>query len=723
MAPGLNQQQALVILYDLAQTIGSELHIKPLLTRTLQRFMYHTGFPVGLLFSNLEAAEEGRVSACLELAIGDYALARRQGESAQWPEAILCGPAWQAEIPEALAPLPTRKPQRVVLRLPVENYGVILLLEQEAPDTSLSLPDLFQPVLAQLSTTLTLCQAYAQEVQRKVEQEAYYNPHTGLPNGVLFMNTLRQAVERARQNHAWLAVVQLNVDDFRRFNEELGETGGDDILLALARTMGQQLLPGEMLAHLSGDEFALLLPELHGWEDVDERIVRILQSSSTPLEWEGRNIELSFSAGISVLPADAEDADTLARHAAQAMNQAKQESRGSFRLFDVEQNRRTVVRRQLLKRLEQALAHGEFRLFYQPKVDMPSGRVMGFEALLRWFPPDRPMVPPGEFLPMVENTPFVVPLGEWVMREALTQAVAWSKQGLETCISVNISGRHLQMPDFGDRVRQALADVEGAKASQLEIEILETSVFENYGQIRRAMDECAELGILFALDDFGTGYSSLAYLHQLPATTIKIDQMFVRNLFQQQQDIAIIRAVVQIARVFGRDLVAEGVEEPEHATLLASMGCRCGQGYGIGRPMPAEAVLPWFRSYHPLPQWRHAATVQWHPALYELLRLCCKHRQWRRDLDQGQGSDADTVWPPVFEHCELSETRGLPGDGRLWRQAQEQQERLEALLAQLRACRDEPDARDQVLKTLVTASTQLGASLDALFLSLPASGD
>lgn len=712
MAPALKRQQALVILYDLAQTIGSEVRVTPLLTKTLQRLMYHTGFPVGLFYSGLEAGAEGRVSAQLEVAIGDYALIKGKGQRCEYSAQLFNGPALLAEAPDLLTELGTRKPQQVFLRLPVEGFGVILLLGSKCTDSPFSLAELFNPVLAQLATSLRLCQVYEQEVQRRVEREVHYDARTDLPNSILFADSLRLAVERAQNTHSWLAVVHLDIDDFRHLNEELGEATCDQLLGVLGQGLAGQLQPGEMLAHLSGDEFALLLPDLRGWEDVDARIVRILQTNCSPLELAGSSFDVSFSAGIAVLPADSEDADTLLRHAQVALHQAKQETRGAFRLFDAEQNRRTMARRSLLKRLGNALEDGELSLFYQPKVDMPTGEIVGFEALLRWFDPARGMVPPGEFLPAVENSDFIIALGEWVMRQALAQAVIWRGQGLDTCISVNIAGRHLQLPDFADRVRQALLDVPGARPENLEIEILETSTFEGFEHIRDVMFQCAAHGVRFALDDFGTGYSSLAYLHQIPAATIKIDQMFVRNLFRQREDPAIIQAIVQIAQVFGRKLVAEGVEDPEHGMLLVCMGCHLGQGYGIGRPMAAEAVLPWVQSYQARPEWLLARSFRWHPDLYGLLRLRFNHRQWREQLDTLLASDNFQPALPDPDNCGMAEwfsVSGPAGQTELLRQGFGLVGRLGQLVRQIVESRSQDDTM-----VVATARHELFATSDAL---------
>ena len=377
-------QQALAILYDLALTIGGEVAVEPLMIHTLQRLMYHTGFPVGLWLEKPEQGEGSEtVAARLLLAIGDYDLVRRRGDVLTMPPALLQGQPALLEAPELLDPLSLRKKRRFALRLPVPGDGVILLLAPAAPATKLALPELFSPILDGLGRSLTLCRSYEQQVRQRVEQTAYYDPLTGLPNAILFTNTLRQASLDARATGRWLALAHIDVDDFRRFNEVRGSDLGNRVLLALARKLGGLLRQGEMLARISGDEFCLLWPGLSGWDDVDERVVRLLQVNRMPLVVDGEQLELTFSAGVAVLPPDSNDDDTLARHAQIALHQAKQEARGYFRLFDAEQDKRTHTRRELLDRLKNAMENRELHLFYQPKVDLSSGRILGFEALLR----------------------------------------------------------------------------------------------------------------------------------------------------------------------------------------------------------------------------------------------------------------------------------------------------------------------------------------------------
>ncbi len=656
MAELLNREHALAILYDLALTIGSEVTVAPLLIRTVQRLMYHTGFPVGIILVDEGKSVEGEWTIQrLQTAIGDYALARRQGEWLRLPTALCEGAAKAALAPDLLTSLGARKPRQAFLRLPVEGYGRILLLGERLPATDLPLTELFAPVMARLATTIKLCRSYEKEVQHRLERMAYYDALTELPNTLLFSDTVRQALIGVRRSNAWLAVVYLDIDDFKKVNTRFGQEMGDRLLYEVARRLERRLRPGEMAAHLMGDDFALLLPNLHGWESIEARVSDVLQLDQEPFPIAGQKVKISASVGVAVHPVDADDADSLMRHAQIAMHQAKDEARGKFRFFDAEHDRRASERRILVGQVENALAQGELRLYYQPKVDLFSGQTVGFEALLRWFDPLRGMVPPGDFLPVVEDSDLIVHIGEWVMREALRQVVAWRSDGLNTSVSVNIAGRHLQLPDFVERIRLALRDVPGATPDCLEIEILESTTLSDFAHVREVIEECRGMGVQFALDDFGTGYSSLAYLGQLPTTTVKIDQSFVRNMFERREDQTIIEAIVQIAEVFGRQVVAEGVESADHATLLMSMGCRIAQGFGIGRPMPAENIPDWVSAFRIPLDWFGWQDTNWHPSLYDLFRARHAHRVWYEEL-VGAVKRGDTLTVPVNPHeCRLGQ--------------------------------------------------------------------
>ncbi len=629
MAEPLSSPRALAILYDLALTVGGEIALEPLLTKTLQRLMYHTGFPLGLaLCHEAPRADDGLVDVQLSVVIGDYALLKRKGDHAAIPLALVDG-AGLADLPETLLRLGTRRPQRFVLRLPVVGFGTILLIGPGAPPEASAFADLFAPIMNRLATAILLCRSREHEIKQRLERAAHYDALTDLPNALLFADTLREAMIEAERVSLMVAVVSMDIDEFKALDARIGDTAGNRVIAEFGKRLEDACHGGDLAARLAGDEFALLLVNVRAWDEVQPRVAAMLGAATAPMMVDGHEVRLSVSAGVSVFPGDARDADLLMRNARHAMYQAKEEARGTLHFFDAKQDRRARERQWAIKRVETALAAGQMQLFYQPQVDLLSGRVVGVEALLRWFDPERGIVPPDQFLPLIDGGELMVHIGNWVMRQALAQAVEWRGQGFETRISVNIAGCHLQRPDFVEQVGLALASVPGARPADLEIEILESSAIDNFAHVREVIEACRGLGVSFALDDFGTGYSSLGYLRQLPTAAVKIDQVFVRNLFEEFEAPQIVQAIVQIAKIFKRRLIAEGVESYDHALLLICMGCDIAQGFGIARPLPAELVLPWVKACPVPPEIEHWRDIKWDPAFYYLFSEIHRHRrQW-----------------------------------------------------------------------------------------------
>ena len=282
---------------------------------------------------------------------------------------------------------------------------------------------------------------------------------------------------------------------------------------------------------------------------------------------------------------------------------AKQAGKNCYHLFDISQDESQRSQRESVQQVAQALERNEFVLHYQPKVNMTTGTVMGAEALIRWQHPVRGLLAPGVFLPLIEGHSISIALGEWVIATALSQMSAWSAQGLRLPVSVNISGLQLQDPDFTQRLTDLLARHPEVPAQDLELEILETSALEDIAQVSSVMQACRELGVTFALDDFGTGYSSLTYLRRLPAELLKIDQSFVRDMLDDQADLAIVKGVIGLAAAFHRRVIAEGVETALHGQQLLRLGCELAQGYGISRPLPADQLPRWVATWTPDRDW------------------------------------------------------------------------------------------------------------------------
>ncbi|NTV09297.1 MAG: EAL domain-containing protein [Zoogloea sp.] len=439
--------------------------------------------------------------------------------------------------------------------------------------------------------------------QQRLEQMAYYDALTQLPNRSLLSDRLHLAIAHARRSGNLLAVCYLDLDGFKPVNDTHGHAAGDRLLVDVAARLTGCVRAADTIARLGGDEFVVLLNHLRGVEECEHALDRIVSAMAVPHRVDSELMTVSASLGVTLFPQDDSDPDTLLRHADQAMYVAKQSGRNRYHLFDPENDRRLQARRKLHSRLESALEADELHLYYQPKVNMRSSEVLGAEALLRWQHPKHGLLAPSEFLPAVENTEFAVTLGEWVLDRAMGQIEAWAAEGVRLPVSVNLFAVQLQDERFVDRLKGLLERHPAVRPGDLEVEILETSALEDVTVVSRIIEECGRLGVRFALDDFGTGSSSLAYFRQLPAQVLKIDRSFVRDMLQDPDDLAIVKGVIALTRAFRREVIAEGVESVEHGAMLLSMGCEFGQGYGICRPMPPHELPVWLDKFRSSRQW------------------------------------------------------------------------------------------------------------------------
>lgn len=426
---------------------------------------------------------------------------------------------------------------------------------------------------------------------------------TGLPNRAYLSDLLNQALEFSRREGKALAVCMLDLDGFKAVNDGYGHASGDLLLVEVATRLKGILRGGDAVARLSGDEFVLILRDVPDPAQLQLALDRVLRAIAAPYLIREREVSVSASIGVTLFPLDNEDADTLVRHADQALYVAKQRGRNRYHLFDVSLDREVKATHQTVARVRQALSKGELCLHYQPKVNMRSGRVLGFEALLRWRHPIKGLVTPIEFLPLVEQTDLIVEIGEWVIDQALAQMQRWQEAGHAWPVSVNIAARHFHRGDFVERLERLLAQHVAVPAHMLDLEIVESVAIENIQRVSQCLEACQQLGVQFSLDDFGTGYSSLSYLKRLRTRTIKIDKSFVRDILHDQDDLALTQAVISLATAFGRQVIAEGLETVEHGLVLMDLGCDIAQGYGIARPMPPEAVIAWAGEYVQPPQW------------------------------------------------------------------------------------------------------------------------
>lgn len=440
--------------------------------------------------------------------------------------------------------------------------------------------------------------------QHELEFLAHHDPLTHLPNRVLLADRLQHAIAQTQRTQRLLAIAYLDLDGFKEINDGYGHKTGDRLLTLVAQRLKEQTRAGDTLSRLGGDEFVILLGDLATIEECSLTIERLLEKIAQPYQIDGRTLRISASIGLTVYPFDDADTETLLRHADQAMYLAKQGGRNRYHLFDAEHDRLAQIQQSVRTRVEAALANREFLLHYQPKVNMRTGRVVGAEALIRWQHPEQGLLPPASFLPMVEDSHFAAPLGEWVIGTALAQMESWRAAGLELGISVNISARHLQASNFAERLAALLAAHPAVPPACLELEVVESVALEDMLYVSQVVDACHRLGVTFALDDFGTGYSSLSYFKQLRVDTLKIDQSFVRDMLEDEEDYAIVAGVIGLTHSFKRQAVAEGVENAAIGEALLALGCTFAQGYGIARPMPGSALPEWIAAWHAEPLWR-----------------------------------------------------------------------------------------------------------------------
>jgi len=444
------------------------------------------------------------------------------------------------------------------------------------------------------------------EHQEQLERIAHFDLLTNLPNRVLLADRLSQALLQCGRHEQSLAVIFLDLDGFKAVNDTHGHNVGDELLIALSLRMKEALRENDTLSRIGGDEFVAVLADLDKGEDCEPILERLLLAASEPVTINNVVLNVSASIGVTLYPQDSVDTDQLIRHADQAMYVAKQSGKNRYHLFDTIQDDAVKVQRESLEAIRNALDNHQFILHYQPKVNMKTGKVMGAEALIRWQHPERGLLNPIEFLPVIENHAMMIEMGEWVIDSALSQISQWNEMGLKlpVNISVNIAAVQLQQPGFTQRLVRQLAKHPDVDPCHLELEILETSALDDVYHISTIMNDCMALGVNFALDDFGTGYSSLTYLRRLPASLIKIDQTFVRDMLSDSDDMAIVEGVIALAKSFKRDVIAEGVETIEHGTALLKLGCELAQGYGIAKPMPANDIPAWIHDWQPDANWQ-----------------------------------------------------------------------------------------------------------------------
>ncbi|WP_417512669.1 putative bifunctional diguanylate cyclase/phosphodiesterase [Marinobacter sp.] len=430
---------------------------------------------------------------------------------------------------------------------------------------------------------------------KELDRAANYDELTGLPNRQQLEDRLRRARAHADRHQKSLAVCYLDLDGFKAINDSFGHTAGNQMLRALAGRLAQALRSGDTVARIGGDEFGLILQG----DDNNAVYGRILSIINEPLDpGTGTGpITLTASLGITRYPADNADAEGLIRHADQAMYSAKEKGRNLLHFFDPELNEHRQQRREQLTEITRALENQEFELYFQPQVRIAGCKVAGFEALIRWNHPKRGLLYPDAFLPTLENSHLEVPLGQWVLKEAIHQMNLWHDAGEDLSVSINISAQHLMDRSFTGFLESYLHSHPAVQPSQITLEVLESTALDDIRLAGNVLARCQELGFRIALDDFGTGFASLTYMRTLPVDQVKIDKSFVINMLDDASDRAIVESVIFLGQRFAHPIVAEGVETLEHARALRQLGCDYIQGYGIARPMPASEIPEWLQQW------------------------------------------------------------------------------------------------------------------------------
>lgn len=439
--------------------------------------------------------------------------------------------------------------------------------------------------------------------QRQLEHMAHFDVLTHLPNRTLLADRLNQAIIQSKRNLKPVAVAFLDLDGFKWVNDFYGHKFGDELLVGLAKRFKETLRQEDTLSRFGGDEFVAVLTHFDKREDLEATLDRLLEAGAKPFTIQGNVITVSVSIGFTIYPQDNADAEQLIRHADQAMYVSKQQGKNRYHLFDRISDDEVKTQLDKIQGIANALEKREFELYYQPKVNMRTGDVVGVEALIRWQHPTRGLLSPTEFLPLIENHPLSIDIGEWVLDQALTQIAMWQTVGLKLSVSVNIGALQLLQEGFVERLAMLLSLHSDVQPNALQLEVLETSALGDIMEASAIMNSCTRLGVSFAIDDFGTGYSSLTYLRRLPANLIKIDQTFIRDMLDDPDDKSIVTGVIALAKSFNRQVIAEGVETVAHGTELLKLECELAQGYGIAKPMPAQFVAEWVEHWRPNIEW------------------------------------------------------------------------------------------------------------------------
>ncbi len=431
-----------------------------------------------------------------------------------------------------------------------------------------------------------------EEARLREHELAYHDSLTGLPNRRLFYDRLGQAIEHAKRDKTMVGLMFLDLDGFKNINDSLGHGAGDSLLKAVAERLESALRSSDTVGRIGGDEFTVIVENIQWAQDAFHVADTIMRSFEKPFEVEDHEFFVTTGLGVSFYPEDGEDIESLVKRADVAMYRAKAEGKNKYCFYNPSMDAQSLGRLKLQSNLRKAVERDEFVLHFQPQVNLVDGNVFGVEALVRWEDGERGLIPPGDFIPLAEESGLIIPLGDWVMREACRQVKEWEEEGLEINLTVNLSAHQLRFEHLIESVAEAIMD-SGLRPERVGLEITESVAMNDVDLSIKMMKHIKDMGVNILIDDFGTGYSSLSYLTRFPIDKLKIDRSFMRKIPQSRNDVALASAIIALAHDMNFEVVAEGVETEEQLRFLNERGCHAMQGYYVSKPLPAKSFMEW----------------------------------------------------------------------------------------------------------------------------------
>jgi len=441
--------------------------------------------------------------------------------------------------------------------------------------------------------------------EEALDYMAHYDALTSLPNRALLGDRLEMAISRAKRKRSLMAVCFIDLDGFKPINDFYGHKAGDNVLIAIAERLKEEVRSDDTVSRLGGDEFVILLNDLDDTNNLTAILNRFLEAVKAPHIIGQKSVQVSASIGVALTSSGEIDAEILLRRADQAMYKAKQMGRDQYHIFDAEHDDAVKEQHEMIKELQNGLNKGEFELYYQPKVNMVTGEVFAAEGLIRWNHPLKGLLLPEIFLPVLKGHKLGIVFDYWVINQAVLQSLEWHSKGYPIMVSVNITAETLLNPHFISDLHILISKFPDFKPEYLTFEVLETAMLEDITHANTIFSQCMELGFRLSLDDFGTGYSSLTYLRHFPIHNIKIDQSFIKDILTKEEDRSLVESIIALSKVFNKIAIAEGVESEEIGQKLIQMGCILAQGYAIARPMKRDQLLKWIDEWKPFLSWNN----------------------------------------------------------------------------------------------------------------------